>query len=374
MPLQKTDIQAVWILTVPDRAPYPSVDRLADSALLRHRPHTVAPVSQYRIDRTSWKFSVRQHKGIPLSDAVKSMPTDAETGFKVLRKAMEAIEMASDHLLPIIPVLLHPELILIEHDENDRNRFDVQIVTLPLANTEYWQSGREPGLIEWLGDIFSWDTAVISQLAELFRKELFFDLLLETEILCGESHNMSADTEYRQTNQQKVERPCSLPTGHHEAKTINRNKQMTTDESSGKRFISGLKRLGEALFGYGNQEMIHEVTEELDLASNRFRMAQLSEGLPGTPDEELGHHAYILTEEFVIGRDMGQSDFWIDSSSISRRHAVIRRRAGSYFIEDLGSKNGTTMDSVKLPKHREQLLPGKCKIGFADHVYYFRST
>ncbi|HHW93898.1 MAG TPA: FHA domain-containing protein [Clostridiaceae bacterium] len=71
---------------------------------------------------------------------------------------------------------------------------------------------------------------------------------------------------------------------------------------------------------------------------------------------------------------MSRSDFWIDSFSISRRHAVIRRRARGYFVEDLGSKNGTILDGVKLIKHREHLLPDKCKISFADHVYYFRSA
>jgi hypothetical protein len=373
--LKKTDTQAVWMLYVPDCAPYPSIDTLADTALLRHRPNAVTPISWFRADQNSWLFSVPQRKQLPLSEAVKSMSRDAETGFKVLCKTMEAIETASDHLLPIVPLLLHPELIFLEQGDCEREHFDVQIVSLPLINTQQIRSDQQPGLIEWMGEVFHWNASLVIQLAELFRKEAFFDLLLESNTLCGESYRHSASVECSLVTPQKLDHSHSPSVEHHERMASDESRDPSTaNGSTGERIMSKLKRLGETLFGYQNHETIHEVTQELDLSSDQFKIAQLSEGLPGTPDEELGHHAYILTEEFVIGRDMGKSDFWIDSFSISRRHAVIRRRAGSYFIEDLGSKNGTTLDGIKLSKHREHLLPEKCKISFADHVYYFRSA
>jgi hypothetical protein len=374
MRLQKTDTETVWMLTVPSRTPYPSIDAIADTALLRYRPTVIAPVSQFRTDQTSWAFNVSRRARSPLPEAVKSISTHAETGYRLLKKTMEAIETARDHLLPIIPVLLHPELIFVTEKDSQTEHADVQIVTLPLSNIEHSKGECKPELIEWMGEVFHWDASVTAQLAELFSKEAFFDLLLEAKALCGEPYNPPSDTDHKKMSPRKAEHSHAQATDFHEQAVLDHELKSSKNESSGERLVSKLKKLGETLFGYRHHEMIHEVTQELDLSSDQFKIAQLSEGLPGTPEEELGHHAYILTDEFAIGRDMGKSDFWIDSSSISRQHAVIRRRAGSYFIEDRGSRNGTTVDGIKLSKHREQLLPDKCKISFADHVYHFRST
>jgi two-component system, cell cycle response regulator len=45
-------------------------------------------------------------------------------------------------------------------------------------------------------------------------------------------------------------------------------------------------------------------------------------------------------EEMTIGRGI-EADIWIEDPGVSRRHAVIRRAAGDFFIDDLGSTNGT---------------------------------
>ena len=54
------------------------------------------------------------------------------------------------------------------------------------------------------------------------------------------------------------------------------------------------------------------------------------------------------------------------------RDRIIRRR-DLFFIEDLGSTNGTIVDGLKLPKHREVRLPEQAKIQFGSLVYYFTS-
>jgi pSer/pThr/pTyr-binding forkhead associated (FHA) protein len=54
-----------------------------------------------------------------------------------------------------------------------------------------------------------------------------------------------------------------------------------------------------------------------------------------------GRHTLPLVEgDNVLGRDE-EVGVRIDTPGISRRHAVIRVRAGETTIEDLGSKNGT---------------------------------
>ena len=49
----------------------------------------------------------------------------------------------------------------------------------------------------------------------------------------------------------------------------------------------------------------------------------------------------------LVGRDP-QSKVWLDYSTVSRRHARIVVGPGSARLEDLGSKNGTSVDGVGL--------------------------
>lgn len=51
--------------------------------------------------------------------------------------------------------------------------------------------------------------------------------------------------------------------------------------------------------------------------------------------------------ENVIGRDPA-ADIWLDYSTISRRHARVTVLAARTVLEDLGSKNGTTIGGVPL--------------------------
>ena len=104
-----------------------------------------------------------------------------------------------------------------------------------------------------------------------------------------------------------------------------------------------------------------------------FRMALIAAGKPGTPEENEGLRAYILVDEFMIGRDLKTCDLCLNESGIGRQHARILRRAGSFYIIDLGSRNGTYMDSKRLVKNAESLLPDQCVLQFADQTYYFQA-
>ncbi len=55
----------------------------------------------------------------------------------------------------------------------------------------------------------------------------------------------------------------------------------------------------------------------------------------------------LYKTETIIGRDESV-DFEISASPISRRHARITARDGRYWIEDLGSSNGTFVNGVRL--------------------------
>lgn len=114
-----------------------------------------------------------------------------------------------------------------------------------------------------------------------------------------------------------------------------------------------------------------EKTVLLGKCNEVSRIAMLCSGIPGTPEESMGLKAYILVDDFLIGRDSSKVDFKINNLSVGRVHARISRKENSFFIEDLGSKNGTFLDQRRLKKNDEYNLPDNCKIRFAEQEFYF---
>lgn len=60
---------------------------------------------------------------------------------------------------------------------------------------------------------------------------------------------------------------------------------------------------------------------------------------------------FRLGAEAVIGRD-GGCEVWLPSGAISRRHARIFKEKDAYWVEDLGSKNGTQLNGVTTTRAR----------------------
>ncbi|HPX93399.1 MAG TPA: FHA domain-containing protein [Bacillota bacterium] len=313
-------------------------DPCLETGLLRHRPASALPLS--------WQLSAGGGVVLfaevgnlqPLCRAVQSIKGDKATGYRLFERIMTAVDEALDHLLLVEQDLLRPDLIFTEPGCPDKEP-GVKLICLPFSIDHAGLKDQGEPLMDFMARVFQWDPLTADRFSALFAKQAYGDLLEEARALAGP--------------------PCR-PSGRRPA----------VSQKTGK-ISSMIQAACRVLLGAG-ESPIHEITHELDLAPAGYKIAQLSEGLPGTPEEEYGHRAYILTEEFFIGRDLGDADLCIDSSAISRIHARILLKDGSFFIEDLGSKNGTSLDGVRLNGHRQYLLPDKCRIAFAGHFFYFR--
>jgi hypothetical protein len=66
-----------------------------------------------------------------------------------------------------------------------------------------------------------------------------------------------------------------------------------------------------------------------------------------TPPLDRGRYAGVTGAGLVVGRGES-SDLVLTDPSVSRRHAMIRRRDGKYAVEDLGSLNGTYLNGKRV--------------------------
>ncbi|MCZ7552248.1 MAG: FHA domain-containing protein [Anaerolineales bacterium] len=69
----------------------------------------------------------------------------------------------------------------------------------------------------------------------------------------------------------------------------------------------------------------------------------------------------LVQDELTIGRDI-TNRIVINDAEVSRKHARLTLQSGAYVIEDLGSTNGTFVDSQRL------IGPHMLRPGRNDHV------
>ncbi len=82
-----------------------------------------------------------------------------------------------------------------------------------------------------------------------------------------------------------------------------------------------------------------------------------------------GRDIDIVKTPFSIGSKAAGNDAVISSEAVSRYHARIIKKNGSYFISDLNSKNGTSINGQLLAYHEEKKLCRMDMVAFADVVY-----
>jgi hypothetical protein len=72
-------------------------------------------------------------------------------------------------------------------------------------------------------------------------------------------------------------------------------------------------------------------------------------------------------DRLTVGR-RPDSDIFLDDVTVSRDHAVLVRRGNDYFLDDLGSLNGTYVNRRRIESHRladgDELQIGKYKLAY----------
>jgi len=79
----------------------------------------------------------------------------------------------------------------------------------------------------------------------------------------------------------------------------------------------------------------------------------------------LGEEICVSRDSLVIGRD-SSSDYAIPNDRISRRHARIFLQDGRWMLEDLGSRNHTRLEGVKLEPGKPKMLSDGNRIQLAS--------
>jgi hypothetical protein len=74
-------------------------------------------------------------------------------------------------------------------------------------------------------------------------------------------------------------------------------------------------------------------------------------------------------KRFTVGRGQG-SDILINDFAISREHAVVEIRGGSFYLKDLGSSNGTYVNGAAIDD-RGTLLENGAAVRFARYEFQF---
>ncbi len=75
----------------------------------------------------------------------------------------------------------------------------------------------------------------------------------------------------------------------------------------------------------------------------------------------------LEAEETTLGRDPGSAVF-LDDVTVSRKHAVVERRDGEWFVVDRGSLNGTYVNGEQVDRTKlttgDEVQIGKFKLTF----------
>lgn len=145
------------------------------------------------------------------------------------------------------------------------------------------------------------------------------------------------------------------------------------------------------------QTLIHALTSRLSAAAAQTQMARFRPAprlVPATRDDAAAlasdrvirfiglipggqaceiavplSRLHARPDGLVIGRQTGQCDIVLDHDSVSRRHALLRVGNGHLLLSDLGSTNGTLVNSVHAGGGIELVRGAVVRLGEVELTY-----
>lgn len=84
------------------------------------------------------------------------------------------------------------------------------------------------------------------------------------------------------------------------------------------------------------------------------------------------HEVALAEGENVLGR-VDEAAAWIESASVSRRHACLRISGGKATLEDLGSKNGTFLNDRRLSGPAPLTDGDRLRLGTVPMTFHIRT-
>ena len=114
------------------------------------------------------------------------------------------------------------------------------------------------------------------------------------------------------------------------------------------------------------------VTEE-DYGETVVLSAGITSGPPSLVSREPGELPAIYLEQdlIVIGKMETAADVVLPVSTVSRVHARIRKKQDGFYLADLNSRNGTSVNGRMLKPEEEYLLQDEDQVDFAQARYIF---
>lgn len=87
-----------------------------------------------------------------------------------------------------------------------------------------------------------------------------------------------------------------------------------------------------------------------------------------------GEEHNLVRYSSSIGREIGNDIILSVDRTISRQHALVQYINGSFFVEDLGSKNGTRLNGKRIAD-RSALVPGdEISVGISRLIFLLVPT
>ncbi len=311
----------------------------------------------------TYRYKVTGKK--PLSAVFQALPIREWHLKKILNCLIETVEHGREYLICDNDLVLEPEDVFV-----NLNDYTVEIMCLPGFGKDFRESMEK--LLEFMLNRVDYDdkkaVELIYDCYVLALKEENGLKALKDRILKGEESEPDIVPEQKTAFAKEVFWDDDT-------------EEDTEEEHSG--FMKWIK----GLFSRHNTERVPAVAEERAVFSER---PDIVDDEPETrtvflSQRKVGFTPYlfsIATSEmirlehspFSVGSMQEHLDHTMNGEGVSRLHARLYSKDGSWFVSDLNSTNGTYVNERAVMPGKDMILYNNDKIRFAGEEYVFKSA